>query len=206
MFDDVLLDQFCKRRCRRLRLEKYIGKQRFIDNFFSILWKQWKHEKPIIAYGNASFASTGRGEKAGPVNGSSENVRDDMKHLMLTSSVLPSVAVDVEVVYPHLASTDQNFYAAARDTVCWEILGMRVLIRVERFSHIHLYRSSYDAPVRSSIIANTNAIYRHTLLPVSLVNLPLNSAQGGVGGLHTKDISPDMDDKKTDFGGRGTFD
>eukprot|EP00960_Hanusia_phi_P064759 765905-Hanusia_phi.AAC.2 len=46
-----------------------IGKQRFIDRtFFSVdFWKQDKQEKPVIAYGNASFASTGRCEKPVPV-------------------------------------------------------------------------------------------------------------------------------------------
>eukprot|EP00960_Hanusia_phi_P006087 175682-Hanusia_phi.AAC.1 len=34
------------------------------------------------------------------LNGSSENISDDIKHLMLTSSILRSVAIDVEVIYP----------------------------------------------------------------------------------------------------------
>eukprot|EP00960_Hanusia_phi_P020698 609822-Hanusia_phi.AAC.2 len=53
--------------CGGVRLDKYIGKQCFIDIFFSSLWKQGKQKKPVIAYGNASFDSTGRGEKAAPL-------------------------------------------------------------------------------------------------------------------------------------------
>eukprot|EP00960_Hanusia_phi_P021177 625667-Hanusia_phi.AAC.1 len=71
MFDDISWEHFCKQRCGRVRLDNCIGKQRFIgiffDKFFSSLWKQGKQEKPMIAYGSASFASTGRGKKAVPV-------------------------------------------------------------------------------------------------------------------------------------------
>eukprot|EP00960_Hanusia_phi_P061344 764816-Hanusia_phi.AAC.3 len=41
--------------------------ERFLEIDMS-LWKQVKQEKPIIAYGNASFAWTGSGEKAVNVN------------------------------------------------------------------------------------------------------------------------------------------
>eukprot|EP00960_Hanusia_phi_P072686 767855-Hanusia_phi.AAC.4 len=81
-FDDILWEHFCKQPwCGRVRLDNYIDKQRFIDTFFSSLWKQGKQQNPIIAYGNALFASTGRGENAVPVKRiKRRNVRDDIKH------------------------------------------------------------------------------------------------------------------------------
>eukprot|EP00960_Hanusia_phi_P035997 752073-Hanusia_phi.AAC.12 len=48
------------------------------------------------------------------LNGSNENVRDDIKHLMLTSSILRSVAVDVEVVYP-TSGVDRRSRFVSRD-------------------------------------------------------------------------------------------
>eukprot|EP00960_Hanusia_phi_P056115 763158-Hanusia_phi.AAC.5 len=66
-YDAILWSHFCKRRCGRVRLDNYIGKKRFVDKFFNSLWKKGEQDKPIIAYGGATFASTGRGEKAVPV-------------------------------------------------------------------------------------------------------------------------------------------
>eukprot|EP00960_Hanusia_phi_P054896 762808-Hanusia_phi.AAC.3 len=48
------------------------------------------------------------------LNGSNENVRDDIKHLMLTSSILRGVAVDVEVVYP-TSGVDSRSQFVSRD-------------------------------------------------------------------------------------------
>eukprot|EP00960_Hanusia_phi_P064468 765802-Hanusia_phi.AAC.1 len=41
-FDSILWEYFCKQRCGRVRLDNYIGKQRFIDKLLNSLWKQGK--------------------------------------------------------------------------------------------------------------------------------------------------------------------
>eukprot|EP00960_Hanusia_phi_P056302 763223-Hanusia_phi.AAC.1 len=58
--DAITRGHYCKRRCGRVRLNNFVGKKRVVDKFFNNLWKTGEQEKPIIAYGNASFASTGR--------------------------------------------------------------------------------------------------------------------------------------------------
>jgi hypothetical protein len=52
----------------RNRMDVYIHKNKCLDRFFSSLW-QGNQSPPIIAYGNAKFASTGPGEKAVPTTG-----------------------------------------------------------------------------------------------------------------------------------------
>eukprot|EP00960_Hanusia_phi_P002681 78922-Hanusia_phi.AAC.1 len=61
---------FCKpRRCGRVRLDNYIGKKRFVDNLnFSTVYGNKENRTNLSSprYGGATFAATGRGEKAVP--------------------------------------------------------------------------------------------------------------------------------------------
>jgi hypothetical protein len=54
-----------QKRYARNRMDVYIHKNKCLDRFFQSLVKE-NPEKPVIAYGDAKFAPTGRGEVSGP--------------------------------------------------------------------------------------------------------------------------------------------
>jgi len=64
---ETLFEHNCQNKFARLRMDNYIHKHKAIDKFFKKMKGNGSDQNPIIAYGDASFGCTGRGEKSVPV-------------------------------------------------------------------------------------------------------------------------------------------
>eukprot|EP00960_Hanusia_phi_P011969 348285-Hanusia_phi.AAC.2 len=115
--DAILWRHYCRQRCGRVRQDIYIGKKRLVDKFVSCLFKQGKQDKAIITHGHASFASTGRWEKAAPV----QRIKQECQKRYQTADVdefctsrccrrCGGVSSDVQ----RRQENCQNFYSAPR--------------------------------------------------------------------------------------------
>lgn len=62
---EQLWAHYTQKKYARNRMDVYIHKNKCLDRFFSSLW-QGDRQQPMIAYGNAKFASMGKGEVAVP--------------------------------------------------------------------------------------------------------------------------------------------
>jgi hypothetical protein len=62
---DKLWEHHCQRKYSRLKFKQYILKNRCVDSLFAS-WTPKGAEKPRIAWGDGSFAPTGKGEQAVP--------------------------------------------------------------------------------------------------------------------------------------------
>jgi hypothetical protein len=61
----ILWSHLTHKKYAQNRFDVYIHRHQCLDRFFNSLWQEGE-QKPIIAYGNAKFAPTGRGEVAIP--------------------------------------------------------------------------------------------------------------------------------------------
>ena len=64
---EILFEHNCQNKFARLKMDNYIHKHKAIDTFFKKMKGNGTDQNPIIAYGDASFGCTGRGEKSVPV-------------------------------------------------------------------------------------------------------------------------------------------